>query len=125
MPSGTKFAVLADESAPSADTAGGGKLCSLCGETKPQAAFSNKQWGGKVRAQNARTLISPFSSASLTCGKHRLTRASVWRAWRTRLPAAAEAMCVHLQTCHLHSTTRFPPKPRAAKLRALPAAASQ
>lgn len=64
MPTGTKFAVLADEStaATSADTAGGGKLCSLCGETKPQAAFSNKQWGGKVvLAHNA--LQSPHSSA--------------------------------------------------------------
>ena len=30
---------------------GGGKVCSLCDETKTQDAFSKKQWAGKAHAR--------------------------------------------------------------------------
>lgn len=46
-----KFDVLAEDSGPAADATSGGKMCSVCSETKPQAAFSNKQWSGKAHSR--------------------------------------------------------------------------
>ena len=54
-----KFEALAlSDTAEQTPATGGGKLCSVCGETKPQDAYSGKQWSGKAHSRKCSACVA-------------------------------------------------------------------
>ena len=55
------FGALQEEE--EAKPAGGGKPCSCCGETKPEQAFSKRQWAAKARVRKCTACVDSGAAA--------------------------------------------------------------
>jgi len=58
MPANKFEALALSDTAEQTPATGGGKLCSVCGETKPQDAYSGKQWSGKAHSRKCSACVA-------------------------------------------------------------------